>query len=126
VSSFLDPSHTRYDPISKHFLLSVITPGPPDTSLTSILSPAVNDKGETVKPIGTIRWTPSIGKVSRVTVLEEYRQYGFGRVLMSELEKFVAEKEDLNSIEDVCSEIDGKTYAQAKLHSQVRQDSCSG
>jgi GNAT superfamily N-acetyltransferase len=115
-------ANNRYDPISRHFILSLNQPSPPDTSFSSIL-PISSVKAETStasRPIGTIRWTPSIGKVARVTIMQEYRQYGFGRVLMEELERYIAEKEDMEKLKDIYREDGDRKYARIKLNSQVR------
>jgi predicted GNAT family N-acyltransferase len=41
-------------------------------------------------PAGTIRYTTTLGKVSRLAVLKEYRQFGLGRELMLEVEKYMS------------------------------------
>ena len=72
-----------------------------------------------MKPIGTIRWTASEGKVSRLVVAKEYRRYGFGRVLMDAVNEHIAGSgvtEDLNGIVE---EKEGIRVVKVKMHAQV-------
>ena len=136
------PSETELDeldPESTHFLLSTTIPSPPPTSLVSLLPTSVSstlsqtenkggDRESTIKPVGTVRLTPRLGKVSRLAVDKEYRQYGFGKVIMEGLEKFVREAkgEVLEEFKPVTREENGKTIVKLKLHSQVGVDTLAG
>ena len=105
----------RWEREAVHILLTTPVDSPPDVA-TSFLTPWLANLSETVssllpdamvqskadqsepngvevsqKPIGTIRYVPSTGKLSRLAILKEYRQYGFGRVLVDELEKAAIE-----------------------------------
>jgi hypothetical protein len=67
----------------------------------------------TQKPIGTVRYVPRLGKLTRLVVSKEYRQFGFGRVLVLKLEEEAVRlgKEGKGVMED------GKV--KVKIHSQV-------
>lgn len=72
----------------------------------------------TRKPVGTIRFTPSIGKVSRLVVLKEYRSHGFGRELVQAVREHASRlrRED---VKDALVQVDGEERLRLKLHSQV-------
>jgi GNAT superfamily N-acetyltransferase len=108
----------RYDPISTHFLLSVPTTSPPPES-TASLTASSSDTSSTPKVIGTIRWTSSKAKLSRLVVLAEYRQYGFGRLLMEALHERVVETGYSEDMREVIEEKEGKRVVMIRLHSQV-------
>ena len=73
----------------------------------------------TNKAIGTIRFTPTVGKVSRLVVLKEYRKYGFGGELMKAVEEHAKKcsEEELGNILTV--QQGGRKLVKLKLHSQV-------
>lgn len=111
-----------YEPISSSLLLSITQISPPPES-TSSLNPSASSSDSTgstsKKPIGCIRFTPSIGKISRLAVLKEYRQYGFGKELMLAVQQHaVAHRlEDLGEcVRDVG---DGKKVVRLQCHSQL-------
>lgn len=108
-----------YDPISTHFLLSIPVTAP---SLKSSSPLIVNSSNSTPKVIGTIRWTPSTAKVSRLVVREEYRKYGFGRILMEGLHRHVANNMNDDTLRPIIEARDGKKVVKLKLHSQVDTD----
>jgi GNAT superfamily N-acetyltransferase len=94
----------------------VESPSPPDTA-TSSLTPV--EGGTTSKPVGTVRLTPSLGKVSRLAVLSDYRVYGFGRELMRAAMDYARTLQDDELTKVVRSREDGATVVPLKLHSQV-------
>lgn len=113
-------------------MLTTNIPAPPPTSLVSLLPTSVSsslsqtegkggDRESTIKPVGTVRLTPRLGKVSRLAVDKEFRQYGYGKVIMQSLERYVRESkgEVLDEFKPVTREEDGKTIVRLKLHSQV-------
>jgi hypothetical protein len=122
----------RYDKEAVHILLTTTSPSPPSTA-TSSLTPWFKDltenvlallpdafsnppaeKGETTQvPIGTIRYVPKTNKLSRLAILGDWRKYGFGRVLVEELERAAA----LAGREGKAEVKDGKVLI--KCHSQV-------
>jgi ribosomal protein S18 acetylase RimI-like enzyme len=114
----------RYEPISSSLLLSVTLPSPPPEATSSLnpsaLSPAGLNASPSTKPIGTIRFTPSIGKISRLAVLKEYRQYGFGKELMLAVEEHARghKAEDMAKIILDSPQNKGKAV-RLKLHSQM-------
>ncbi|ORY27782.1 acyl-CoA N-acyltransferase [Naematelia encephala] len=115
----LETEIDEYDPISVHFLLCVSQPSPPPES-TSSISPFSNSTSHssTSKAIGTIRWTPSIGKVARLAILSPYRKYGLGRKLVEALHAHAANGGQ--EMEKIIKYVDGKRVAQLKLHSQMQ------
>ena len=64
-------------------------------------------------PIGTIRYVPKTNKLSRLAILGDWRKFGFGRVLVKELERAAA----LAGREGKAEVKDGKVLI--KCHSQV-------
>jgi len=46
------------------------------------------------KPVGTgrIRWIDGVGKLERICILEAYRKFGLGKVIISALEEIALEK----------------------------------
>lgn len=60
------------------------------------------------KPVGTgrIRFVEGIGKLERICILKEYRKFGLGRIIISELEKIAGDK----------------GVAQVKLHGQTQAE----
>jgi len=128
----------RYDKEAVHILLTTTSPSPPSTS-TSSLTPWLKDltenviallpealsaspeqkedqdlnDGTTQVPIGTIRYVPKTNKLSRLAILSDWRKYGFGRVLVEELERAAA----LAGRESKAEVRDGKVLI--KCHSQV-------
>ncbi|RSH83875.1 hypothetical protein EHS25_005490 [Saitozyma podzolica] len=112
-----DDEVDQYDPISRNFLLVVESPSPPDTA-TSSLTPV--EGGTTSKPVGTVRLTPSLGKVSRLAVLSDYRVYGFGRELMRAAMDYARTLQDDELTKVVRSREDGATVVPLKLHSQLQ------
>lgn len=130
----------RYDKEAVHILLTTTSPSPPSTS-TSSLTPwlsnlsenarallpdafisTANDSSEsesdkqkdtTQVPIGTIRYVPKTNKLSRLAILGNWRKYGFGKVLVQELERAAA----LAGREGKAEVKDGKVLI--KCHSQV-------
>jgi len=99
-------------------MLTIPSTSPPLQSTSTSILPE-SDPSNPPKPIGTIRWTPSNGKVARLVVMKDYRQYGFGRLLIEALHDHVA----TTRVEDErgrVEEKEGKKVIKAKLHSQVR------
>ena len=122
----------RYDKEAVHILLTTTSPSPPSSSTSSLtpwfknltenvvallpdaFSAPPAQKGETTQvPIGTIRYVPKTNKLSRLAILGDYRKYGFGRVLVEELERAAA----LAGREGKAEVKDGKVLI--KCHSQV-------
>jgi len=64
-------------------------------------------------PIGTIRYVPKTNKLSRLAILSDWRKFGFGRILVEELERAAA----LAGREGKAEVKDGKVLI--KCHSQV-------
>ena len=136
-----DGMEDRYDPSACHILLTTPTPSPlPDpVSLLSTSSGNGTDAASTPngassssktepkvtqKPIGTIRWIPKLGKVSRLVVAKDYRKFGFGRILMEGLERIIAEtpvnkRSELGTLE----EVEGRQVVKVALNSQARSSS---
>jgi len=128
----------RYDKDAVHILLTTTTPSPPSTSTSSLTpwlknltdtaigllpeafsasaSPEpkedVNDETTQV-PIGAIRYVPKTNKLSRLAILSDWRKFGFGRILVEELERAAA----LAGREGKAEVKDGKVLI--KCHSQV-------
>ena len=92
------------------------SPSPPDTA-TSSLTPA--EGGTTSTPVGTVRLTPSLGKVSRLAVLSDYRVYGFGKELMRAAMEYARTLQDDELTKVVRTREDGVKVVPLKLHSQV-------
>lgn len=124
----LETEIDEYDPDSIHFLLTTPVHSPPDTSLQSNLPESLQlsaGTSPTPKPIGTIRLYPKLGKVSRLVVDKEYRQYGFGRVLVEAVDEYVKglSGDRLKAFGTV-EEVEGKKVVKLALHSQASlQDS---
>lgn len=120
----LDTEIDEYDPMSLHFLLTTPVPSPPENSLQSLLpgqSDEAKSRTKTPKPIGTIRLTPSVGKVSRLAVDKAYRSYGFGKFLVEALDEHVRKlKGDELAEWGTIREEGDKKVVRLKLHSQVR------
>ena len=130
----------RYDKEAVHILLTTTSPSPPSTS-TSSLTPWLSNLSENVRallpdafistandssesesdkqkdttqvPIGTIRYVPKTNKLSRLAILADWRKFGFGKVLVQELERAAA----LAGREGKAEVKDGKVLI--KCHSQV-------
>jgi hypothetical protein len=130
----------RYDKEAVHILLTTTSPSPPPTA-TSSLTPwlsklsenilallpdaisstsTANDPSEsqtktdtTQVPIGTIRYVPKTNKLSRLAILADWRKFGFGKVLVQELERAAA----LAGREGKAEVKDGKVLI--RCHSQV-------
>lgn len=96
--------------------MTVEEPSPPPTALSSLIGTTTGKT--TRKPVGTVRFTPSIGKVSRLVVLKEYRQYGFGRELMQEVARYAArlKKDD---VREAIVGVGEEERIRLKLHSQA-------
>jgi hypothetical protein len=128
----------RYDKEAVHILLTTTSPSPPPTATSSLtpwlsnlsenilallpdaLTSTANDPSESDKksdttqvPIGTIRYVPKTNKLSRLAILADWRKYGFGKVLVQELERAAA----LAGREGKAEVKDGKVLI--KCHSQV-------
>jgi hypothetical protein len=122
----------RYDKDAVHILLTTTSPSPPSTATSSLtpwfknltenviallpdaFSTPPAEKGETTQvPIGTIRYVPKTNKLSRLAILGDWRKYGFGRILVEELERAAA----LAGREGKAEVKDGKVLI--KCHSQV-------
>lgn len=60
------------------------------------------------QPVGTgrIRWVDGLGKLERICILEPYRKYGLGKVIIGTLEEIAAEK----------------GVSQVKLHGQTQAE----
>lgn len=123
----LETEVDELDPESIHFLLTTPVSSPPDSSLISILPESLQpaqaaSSSSTPKPIGTIRLVPRLGKVSRLVVAKEYRQYGFGRVLVEAVDDYVKglQGDRLKAFGTVEDSEKGKSIKLA-LHSQVSQ-----
>lgn len=75
----------RYDPVSLHLLLS-IPPSQPAYTEDSPSSSSVAIPLSSSVPIGLVRYTPHIGKISRLIVAQPQRGHGWSRVLMQGVE----------------------------------------
>jgi hypothetical protein len=53
--------------------------------------------------------------------MKEYRKYGFGRVLMEEMERYVAEQEDLENMKDILTQVAGTTVEAELSGENVRE-----
>ncbi|WRT64936.1 uncharacterized protein IL334_001876 [Kwoniella shivajii] len=113
----LDTEIDEYDPISVHFLLTTPIASPPSEETTTPGQSELN--GETTeKPIGTIRYVPSLSKLTRLAVDKEYRSFGFGRVLVDGMHKWI--KDNIDKLEEKkITEKDGKRFIKVKCHSQI-------
>ena len=60
------------------------------------------------QPVGTgrIRWVDGLGKLERICILEPYRKFGLGKVIIKALEEFAEEK----------------GVSQVKLHGQTQAE----
>ena len=60
------------------------------------------------QPVGTgrVRWVDGLGKLERICILEPYRKYGLGKVIISTLEEIAEEK----------------GVSQVKLHGQTQAE----
>ncbi|KAK8846810.1 hypothetical protein IAR55_005898 [Kwoniella newhampshirensis] len=114
----LDTEIDEHDPTAVHFLLTTPVSSPPDVS-TSSLPPTSHSSTTTEKPIGTIRFVPELGKLTRLAVLKEYRQYGLGRLLVEEMEKWVKNNAETEALKDLIKDIGGLGAIKIKCHSQI-------
>ncbi|KAL7422272.1 hypothetical protein Q5752_002918 [Cryptotrichosporon argae] len=124
----LDTEMDEHDPDAVHFLLTVSAAAPAPTS-TALLSPskiaslvsgsAATSSSTTAVPVGTIRWVPALGKLTRLAVLKEYRHFGFGRVLVERMETWVAENAARDDMRAVVKEAEGRRIVKVKIHSQI-------
>ena len=108
-----DPS---YDPISTHFFLNVPITDPPPESTSFITLPSVTSSS-TLKPVGTVRWTPSKAKVSRLALLPAARKQGYGRQLLEAVHRHAEETASTEEMRSV-SERSGEKSVKLNLHSQ--------
>ncbi|WVW78663.1 hypothetical protein I302_100623 [Kwoniella bestiolae CBS 10118] len=120
----LETEIDEHDPTSIHFLLTTPIPSPPSEQTLipnppSKSHPSELEKGQTTeKPIGTIRYVPSLSKLTRLAVDQEYRQYGFGKVLVDGMHKWIAaNRGELNQSKIV--EKGEKRVIKVKCHSQI-------
>ena len=101
-----------------HFLLYVSEPSPPEVSTSSIITPSSSQGGTTKKPVGTVRYTGSKGKVSRLAILKDYRGKGYSNQLMGAVDDYVRkQKEGPND------ESSGGKVIKLQLNAQVRSRS---
>ncbi|ORX34540.1 acyl-CoA N-acyltransferase [Kockovaella imperatae] len=117
----LDVEIDDYDKTATHLLLTTPVSSPPPES-TASLTPSLEPSSASTsqKPIGTIRWNPSVGKVARLVVAKEYRKYGFGRVLMDELHQHVKSTSvDKRSELKTAKEVNGKEHVHLWLNAQM-------
>ncbi|GAA3322913.1 hypothetical protein GCM10020331_044690 [Ectobacillus funiculus] len=61
------------------------------------------------QPVGTgrVRWVDGFGKLERICILEPYRKFGLGKVIINTLEEIAKEK---------------KGTAEVKLHGQTQAE----
>ncbi|EIW65479.1 hypothetical protein TREMEDRAFT_72590 [Tremella mesenterica DSM 1558] len=86
----LEDEIDEYDPQSLQFLLTIPTPSPTSTDTSSLLPQlAQSEHSTTAVPVGTVRYTPSIGKISRLAVLKSFRGKGYSVGLMRAAEEYV-------------------------------------
>lgn len=128
----------RWDKEAVHILLTTPVSSPPAES-TSFLTPWLVNLSDTVrsllpeamtqttpsteqekpkvsqKPIGTIRYVPSTGKLSRLAILKEYRQFGFGRVLVDKLEEAAVKAGQAGRTEVKEGQVTIKSHSQVSL-----------
>ncbi|ODN98047.1 hypothetical protein I350_07689 [Cryptococcus amylolentus CBS 6273] len=113
-----DDEIDEYDPQSIHFLLTTPLPSPPPVATSSLTPNPATAGGTTEYPIGTIRFVPGKNKLTRLAVQKEYRQYGFGKVLVEALETFVKENAVKQNLGAVYEE-GGKKWIDINCHSQL-------
>ncbi|CAD6573305.1 MAG: hypothetical protein TREMPRED_000773 [Tremellales sp. Tagirdzhanova-0007] len=98
----VDTEIDDYDPISTHFFLNVPITDPPPESTSFITLPSVTSSS-TLKPVGTVRWTPSKAKVSRLALLPAARKQGYGRQLLEAVHRHAEETastEEMRSVSE--------------------------
>ncbi|KAK6903934.1 hypothetical protein I203_107445 [Kwoniella mangroviensis CBS 8507] len=117
----LDTEIDEYDPTSIHFLLTTPIPSPPSeqTLIPSLSSPTGGEGETTDKPIGTIRYVPSLSKLTRLAVDKEYRNYGFGKVLVDGMHKWIKDNEDKLEKGKIVQKEGGEKTIKVKCHSQI-------
>lgn len=69
-------------------------------------------------PVGTVRFVPQKGKLTRLAVLQAYRKYGLGKQLVRALEEYAAAGGE--DVQHLVHEADGRRVVTVKIHSQVR------
>ncbi|WVR04502.1 hypothetical protein IAU60_001506 [Kwoniella sp. DSM 27419] len=116
----LDTEIDEWDPTAVHFLLTTPIPSPPaeSSALVSSLTPT-RDGLTTDKPIGTIRFVPEKGKLTRLALDKEYRKYGFGAVLVRGLEDWVTSAGKEGKLDHLVVQRDGRRVIRVKSHSQI-------
>ncbi|WWC87083.1 uncharacterized protein L201_001969 [Kwoniella dendrophila CBS 6074] len=119
----LDCEIDEYDPIAFHFLLTTPIPSPPseqsiNPSTTSSSSETGEGQQTTEKAIGTIRYVPTLSKLTRLAIHKEYRKYGFGRVLVDGMHEWIKQNA-LNEKLNVTDDKEGKQVVKVKCHSQI-------
>lgn len=64
------------------------------------------------KPVGTgrIRWVDDLGKLERICILEPYRKFGLGKVIIKALE-IIAEEKGITKVK-----LHGQTHAEGFYH----------
>lgn len=64
------------------------------------------------KPVGTgrIRWVDDLGKLERICILEAYRKFGLGKVIIKALE-IIAEEKGISKVK-----LHGQTHAEGFYH----------
>ncbi|WVF69861.1 hypothetical protein IAT40_004642 [Kwoniella sp. CBS 6097] len=146
----LDTEIDEYDPISVHFLLTTPIPSPPPESSSFLPLPSLSSIADTVtgssgststsistatsskspvttaevtdKPIGTIRFVPTKGKLTRLALDKEYRKYGFGKVLVQGMEDYILQEGNAGRLDKLVEDKDkeGKRVIRVKCHSQIQ------
>nr|XP_018265506.1 uncharacterized protein I303_01872 [Kwoniella dejecticola CBS 10117]OBR87664.1 hypothetical protein I303_01872 [Kwoniella dejecticola CBS 10117] len=115
----LETEIDEYDPTSIHFLLTTPIPSPPSEQTTT--PPSIGEASSTTeKAIGTIRYVPSLSKLTRLAIDKEYRSFGFGRVLVDGMHEWVKQNalgQGLKVVEKENGE--GKKVVKIKCHSQI-------
>ncbi|WVQ97907.1 hypothetical protein IAU59_005024 [Kwoniella sp. CBS 9459] len=96
-------------------------PASPSASATpGATAEAGSDTDTTDKPIGTIRFVPTKGKLTRLAVDKEYRKYGFGKVLVQGMEDYILRKGNAGRLEKLVEQKDGgERVIRVKCHSQI-------
>jgi ribosomal protein S18 acetylase RimI-like enzyme len=94
---------------------------PPPESTTS-LNPSKSSSAtsSSKKPVGTVRFTPSLGKISRLAILADYRKYGFGKELMDAVEQHARSHKPEDLTKCLTEKEGGRRVVQLKCNSQMQ------
>ncbi|OCF37474.1 hypothetical protein I317_03848 [Kwoniella heveanensis CBS 569] len=94
--------------------------GSTDPSPSTTTTSAAASSETTDKPIGTIRFVPTKGKLTRLALDKDYRKYGFGKVLVQGMEDYILQEGNAERLEKLVEVREGgKKVIRVKCHSQI-------